>query len=176
MESVPAVLIYDAECPVCRAAADWVRRNAAVPGAFEYLPCRSAETRSRFPSITETACLRAMHLVLPDGTILAGEKALPEILFRSRRYRRAAGLFLSLAAVPSEGTCGGEFAKPVADHVLGDEHLQMRFTVVDHERVADELGHDRASAGPRGDRVLNARLVLPLDLGEQLRVDVWTFF
>jgi predicted DCC family thiol-disulfide oxidoreductase YuxK len=93
MESVPAVLIYDAECPVCRAAADWVRRNAAVPGAFEYLPCRSAETRSRFPSITETACLRAMHLVLPDGTILAGEKALPEILFRSRRYRRAAGLF-----------------------------------------------------------------------------------
>ena len=35
MESVPAVLIYDAECPVCRAAADWVRRNAAVPGAFD---------------------------------------------------------------------------------------------------------------------------------------------
>ncbi len=93
MEPLPAVLIYDAECPVCRAAADWVRRNAAVPGAFEYLPCRSAETRSRFPSITEAACLHAMHLVLPDGTILAGEKALPEILRRSPRYRRVAVLF-----------------------------------------------------------------------------------
>lgn len=87
------VLVYDADCPVCRAAADWVRRNAAVPDPFEYLPCRSAETRSRFPAITETACLQAMHLVLPNGTILAGEQALPEILRRTRRYRRAAVLF-----------------------------------------------------------------------------------
>ena len=86
-------LVYDADCPVCRGAADWVRRNAAAPDAFEYLPCRSAETRSRFPAITEAACLQAMHLVLPGGTILAGEKALPEILRRTRRYRRAAVLF-----------------------------------------------------------------------------------
>ena len=93
MEPLPAVLIYDAECPVCRAAADWVRRNAGIPGAFEYLACRSAETRSRFPAIAEAACLQAMHLVLPDGSILAGEMALPEILSRSRRYRRAAVLF-----------------------------------------------------------------------------------
>ena len=86
-------LVYDADCPVCRAAADWVRRNAAVPDAFEYLPCRSAETRSRFPAIAEASCLQAMHLVLPDGTVLAGEQALPEILRRTRRYRRAAVLF-----------------------------------------------------------------------------------
>jgi predicted DCC family thiol-disulfide oxidoreductase YuxK len=89
----PVALIYDAECPVCRAAADWVRRNALDPDTFEYLPCRSAETRSRFPAIAEAACLQAMHLVLPGGTILAGEKALPEILRRTRRYRRAAALF-----------------------------------------------------------------------------------
>jgi len=93
MEAVPVALIYDADCPVCRGAADWVRRNAAAPDAFEYLPCRSAETRSRFPAITEAACLQAMHLVLPDGAILAGEQALPEILRRTRRYRWAAGLF-----------------------------------------------------------------------------------
>jgi len=88
-----AVLVYDADCPVCRAAADWVRRNAVAPDTFEYLPCRSAETRSRFPSITEAACLQAIHLVLPDGTILAGEQALPEILRRTRRYRWTAILF-----------------------------------------------------------------------------------
>ena len=93
MGSHAAVLIYDAECPVCRAAADWIRRNAAVPDAFELVPCRSEGTRTRFPSIEESACLRAMHLVLPEGTILAGERALPEILRRTRRYRRAAGLF-----------------------------------------------------------------------------------
>jgi len=86
-------LVYDAECPVCRAAADWVRRNAALPDPFEYLPCRSGETRSRFPAIDEAACLQAVHLVLPDGTILAGDRALPEILRRTRRYRRAAILF-----------------------------------------------------------------------------------
>lgn len=87
------VLVYDADCPVCRAAADWVRRNEGIPGTFEYLPCRSAEARSRFPAIAEAACLQAMHLVLPDGTILAGENALPEILRRTRRYRWAAVLF-----------------------------------------------------------------------------------
>jgi predicted DCC family thiol-disulfide oxidoreductase YuxK len=86
-------LVYDADCPVCRAAADWVRRNAVAPDAFEFLPCRAAETRSRFPAITEAACLQAMHLVLPDGTILVGEQALPEILRRTRRYRQAAVLF-----------------------------------------------------------------------------------
>ena len=93
MESHPAALIYDADCPVCRAAADWVRRNAAPPDAFEFLPCRSAETRSRFPAIAEGACLQAMHLALPDGSILAGEQALPGILRRTRRYHRAAVLF-----------------------------------------------------------------------------------
>ena len=86
-------LVYGADCPVCRAAADWVRRNALDPDTFEFLPCRSAETRSRFPAIAEAACLQAMHLVLRDGTILAGEKAFPEILRRTRRYRRAAVLF-----------------------------------------------------------------------------------
>ena len=93
MEAVPVALIFDADCPVCRAAADWVRRNAVLPGTFEYLPCRSAETRSRFPAIAEAACLQAMHLVLPDGTILTGENAIPEILRRTRRYRWAAILF-----------------------------------------------------------------------------------
>jgi len=96
----PVVLIYDAECPVCRAAADWVLRNAVDRDAFETLPCRSEETRARFPAVTETACLQAMHLVLPDGTILAGERALPEIVRRTRRYRRAAILF----RLPGAGT------------------------------------------------------------------------
>ena len=93
MNALAAVLIFDADCPVCRAAADWVRRNAVAPDTFEYLPCRSAETRSRFPAIAEAACLQAMHLVLHDGTILVGEQALPEILRRTGRYRRAAILF-----------------------------------------------------------------------------------
>jgi predicted DCC family thiol-disulfide oxidoreductase YuxK len=93
MESSPAVLIYDAGCPVCRKTADWIRRNAAAPDAFEFLPCRSDDARRRFPAIDEAACLSAIHIVLPDGKALAGERALPEILRLLRRYRRAAALF-----------------------------------------------------------------------------------
>ena len=89
----PAVLIYDAECPFCRGAVDWVRRNGPTPGAFEYMPCRSENTRERFPAIGEDACMRAVHIVLADGTVLAGEKAVPEIVRRLPRWRRAAALF-----------------------------------------------------------------------------------
>jgi predicted DCC family thiol-disulfide oxidoreductase YuxK len=93
MKSFPAVLIYDAGCPVCRKAVGWVRRNAGDPDAFEFLPCRSDETRRRFPAIDEAACMAAIHLVLPGGPVLAGERALPEILRRLPRYRRAAAFF-----------------------------------------------------------------------------------
>jgi len=87
-----AVLIFDAGCPVCRRAAAWVRRNAAAPDAFEFVPCRSEAARQRFPAIREADCLAAIHLVLPGAT-LAGERALPEILRLLPRYRRAAALF-----------------------------------------------------------------------------------
>lgn len=92
-ESPPgAVLVYDGSCPLCRAAVARIGRLAA-PGAFEFLSCRSEELPRRFPSIDRAACLAAMHLVLPDGTVLAGEKALPGILRRLPRYRWAAALF-----------------------------------------------------------------------------------
>ncbi len=86
---------------MCRGAADWVRRNAA-PGAFEFLSCHSEELSRRFPAVAREACLAAMHLVLPDGTILVGEKAVPQILARlkSRRHRWAAVLFRLPGAGP----------------------------------------------------------------------------
>src|SRR5512139_194535 len=100
MEDSPAVLIYDAECTVCRSAIGWVRANAPSPCAFEFLPCRSAETRIRFPAVPEADCMRAVHLVLPDGAVLAGEKAIPEILRRLPRWRRVAALFSLPGAGP----------------------------------------------------------------------------
>lgn len=118
----PVVLIYDAECPVCRAAADWVLRNAVDREAFETLPCRSEDTRARFPAVTETACLQAMHLVLPDGTILAGERALPEILRRTRRYRLAADLF----RLPGAGILSRFFYRAFARRRHRISHLLPR--------------------------------------------------
>ena len=39
-----------------------------------------------------------------------------------------------------------EFAELVADHVLGDVHRDEGFTVVNAERVADEIGRNRRAA------------------------------
>jgi predicted DCC family thiol-disulfide oxidoreductase YuxK len=87
-----AVLIYDGNCPVCGATVDWIRENARK-GRFEYLPCQSLEREERFPLIREAVCMDAMQLVLPDGTVLAGEKALPEILKRLKRYGPLSSFF-----------------------------------------------------------------------------------
>jgi predicted DCC family thiol-disulfide oxidoreductase YuxK len=88
-----ATLIYDADCAMCRASALWLMRRALSSGALEILPCRSAPRRARFPAITEDACLAAMHLVLPDGRVLVGADAAPEILRRVRGWGWLAALF-----------------------------------------------------------------------------------
>lgn len=84
-----AVLIYDGDCAMCRASALWLMRRARSRELLEILPCRSAPRRERYPGIAEAACLAAMHLVLPDGRVLAGADAAPELL---RRVRGGAAL------------------------------------------------------------------------------------
>ncbi len=89
-----ATLVYDADCPRCRASALWLLRRALAGGAktLEILPCRSPARRARFPAISEPACLTTMQLVLPDGRVLAGTDAVPEILARIPRWRWVTGL------------------------------------------------------------------------------------
>ncbi len=91
----PAVLIYDGECAMCRASALWLMRRALAGGAdqFEILPCRSSVRRERYPQITDEACMAAMQLVLPDGRVLSGADAAPEIIRRIPRWRWLAGAF-----------------------------------------------------------------------------------
>lgn len=90
-----AVLIYDGECSMCRASALWLLRRAEAGGArdLEILPCRSPVRRQRFPSIADETCMQAMQLALPDGHVLAGADAVPEILLRIPRWAWIARLF-----------------------------------------------------------------------------------
>lgn len=88
-----ATLVYDGECAMCRASALWIMRRAMDGGALEILPCRSAPRRARFPQITDAECMTAMQLVLPDGRVLAGADAVPELLRRVPRWRWVASLF-----------------------------------------------------------------------------------
>ncbi len=91
-QSGNAVLIYDGNCPICSNTVAWIKEHERKD-AFEMLPCRSEDRKKRYPFMEEATCMQAMQLVLPEGTVLAGEKALPEIIKRLKRYRAAAGLF-----------------------------------------------------------------------------------
>ena len=88
-----AVLIYDADCAMCRASALWIMGLALSAGALEILPCRSSVRRTRFPAISDVTCLSAMQLVLADGRVLAGADAVPELLCRIRGLAWLATVF-----------------------------------------------------------------------------------
>ncbi len=105
-----AVLIYDGGCPICRSTVEWIKEHEQK-NAFEMLPCRSEDRKKRYPFMEEATCMQAMQLVLPDGNALAGEKALPEIFKRLRRYRAAAALF----NLPGSNTIARAFYRWFAD-------------------------------------------------------------
>jgi len=92
-----SALIFDGTCPICKSTVAWIRENE-IEDSFEMIPCQSESLLSRFPGVTRSACTNAMHLVLPDGRVLAGENALPEIVKRLKRYHRASMLFQLPAA------------------------------------------------------------------------------
>jgi len=85
---------------MCRASALWLMRRAMAAGQLEILPCRSVPRCARFPQITEERCLRAMQLILPDGRVLEGADAVPELLHRIPRWRWAASLLALPGARP----------------------------------------------------------------------------
>ncbi len=87
-----ATLIFDGSCPICSGTVKWIGENE-VEGSFEMLPCQAESIGEQFPRVQRAECMKAMHLVLPDGTVLAGEKALPEIFTRLKGYRVFAPLF-----------------------------------------------------------------------------------
>src|SRR5579864_9261358 len=103
---------------------------------------RSASGRTLRALIRANRCTASYAMRVRGSGFRVQENSLaphcsPSILF-----------LLSFTAVSAERPRGGELAQFVADHVFGHEHLRMHLAVVHHKRVADELGHDRASTGP----------------------------
>jgi predicted DCC family thiol-disulfide oxidoreductase YuxK len=62
-------------------------RLALSRAELEILPYRSGPRRARFPDLEASTCARAMQLALPDGRIVAGVDAAPEILRRIAAWR-----------------------------------------------------------------------------------------
>jgi predicted DCC family thiol-disulfide oxidoreductase YuxK len=111
VHNTEAVLIYDGQCPVCARTIAWIQEHQKKD-AFEFLPCQSDDVRKRYPSVKQAVCMQAMQLVLPDGAIVSGEKALPEILKRLKRYSSAAELF----KLPGTDTISRAFYRWFADN------------------------------------------------------------
>ncbi|CDZ89172.1 conserved hypothetical protein [Rhodococcus ruber] len=73
--------------------------------------------------------------------------------------------------VALERTGRRELAELVADHRLRDEHRHVLATVVDGERVTDEVGQNGGTARPGLDDLLGALFVLRIDLRQEVVVD-----
>jgi predicted DCC family thiol-disulfide oxidoreductase YuxK len=112
------VLIYDEGCPVCRKTVAWIRENMCKD-AFEMIPCQSEEARKKFPFIEQAVCMQAMQLILPGSEVLGGEKALPEIVKRLKRYSPAAALF----ALPGAEILTRSFYRWFADNRYHIAHV-----------------------------------------------------
>jgi protein-S-isoprenylcysteine O-methyltransferase Ste14/predicted DCC family thiol-disulfide oxidoreductase YuxK len=68
------VVLYDGRCRFCtRQSRNLVR--LARPGALEARDFQEPGVLDRFPGLTHEACMRAMHLVCPDGRVFAGFEA-----------------------------------------------------------------------------------------------------
>ena len=57
------------------------------------MPCQSEERKARYASMEEHECMDAMQVVLPNGDVFAGDKALPHVLLRLKRWHWLAHVF-----------------------------------------------------------------------------------
>ena len=75
------LLVYDGECPFCRASQRFIARRIE---SVDYAPLQ--EAASRFPDLTEQRFRDAVQTILPDGTVFGGAEAVYVILAIKRRY------------------------------------------------------------------------------------------
>ena len=87
-----ALLIYDGECPMCQRARTWVEAHVATE-RLETMACQDEARPRRAPMVSETECLEAMQLILPDGRHFSGEKAFPPLLRMTRWGKYTAWIF-----------------------------------------------------------------------------------
>jgi predicted DCC family thiol-disulfide oxidoreductase YuxK len=77
------MLVYDGECPFCVA---WVRHwRSLTGGAVEFAPFQSAA--GSYPRIPLERFRESVQLVMPDGTVHSGARAVCAILSQAGRRR-----------------------------------------------------------------------------------------
>jgi predicted DCC family thiol-disulfide oxidoreductase YuxK len=85
-----AVILYDGECGLCRAAVRGARALARH-GSIKPVAAQSDQGRALTPGMSEEERMASFHLV-EDGRIVSGPEALAPTIRRLRVLRPAAGV------------------------------------------------------------------------------------
>ena len=79
-------VLYDAGCPICRAARRWLAgRPQLVP--LEFVPAGSEQARRRFPGLDHAATLRDITVVADTGEVYVGDGAWLACLWALESHR-----------------------------------------------------------------------------------------
>jgi len=102
---------------------------------------------------------------------------LPDMFFRELPFclPHTKLFFSSLTTMSAKEPGLGELSEFVSDHFFGDKHLIEHFSVMDEERMPDELRHDGAGASPSLDWLFPTDGFQLLDLSVQFRGNERTF-
>ncbi|WP_250001878.1 thiol-disulfide oxidoreductase DCC family protein [Actinoplanes sp. M2I2] len=93
-------VLYDAGCPICRAARRWLEGRAQlVP--LEFVPSGSEQARGRFPGLDHQATLRDVTVIGDDGSVYVGDGAWVACLWALADYRGMAERISSPALLPT---------------------------------------------------------------------------
>ncbi|WP_250027403.1 thiol-disulfide oxidoreductase DCC family protein [Paractinoplanes maris] len=93
-------VLYDAGCPICRAARRWLEGRAQlVP--LEFVPSGSEAARRRFPGLDHRATLRDVTVIGDDGSVYVGDGAWVACLWALADYRGMAERISSPALLPT---------------------------------------------------------------------------
>jgi predicted DCC family thiol-disulfide oxidoreductase YuxK len=122
------VILYDADCGLCRWSADRLKRWDSR-GALAFASIQSANGQELLHAIPEEARLDSMHAVTNDGRVWSGGEALRVLLEA-----------LPAGTVPA--TIAGAFPE-ATEHVY-------RFVARHRERLGAWLGQDACDVDPSG--------------------------
>jgi predicted DCC family thiol-disulfide oxidoreductase YuxK len=79
-------VLYDAGCPLCRAARVWLENRAQlVP--LEFVPAGSGAARERFPELDHGATLRDLTVIADSGEVYLDDAAWLACLWALADYR-----------------------------------------------------------------------------------------
>jgi predicted DCC family thiol-disulfide oxidoreductase YuxK len=89
------ILLYDGHCPFCRKQSKNLQ-VLARPGTLVTSDFQEPGVLERFPALSHDACMKAMHLVMPDGRVFRGVEA----AVRAIATRRVIGWLAYLYYLP----------------------------------------------------------------------------